>query len=69
MLLGEGEGTPYYFSYNMEKANVLTHRICPGIDLADTILFFTLAMVLAVYDIAPLPESPPTGEYTDKFSR
>ena len=44
-------------------------RICPGIDLADTILFFTLSMVLAVYDIAPLPESPPTGEYTDKFSR
>lgn len=60
---------PYCFSYKMEKNNVLTHRICPGTDLADTMLFFTLAMVLVVYDIAPLPESPPTGEYTEKFSR
>ena len=66
---GGGRRYANYFPYNMEEVNVLTHRKCPGLDLADTILFFTLAMVLAVYDIAPLPESPPTGEYTDKFSR
>ncbi|KAF5367249.1 hypothetical protein D9757_011706 [Collybiopsis confluens] len=46
-------------------------RICPGINLADTMLFFTLSMVLAVYNISPLPKSksPPLWAFTDKFSR
>ncbi|KAF9445165.1 cytochrome P450 [Macrolepiota fuliginosa MF-IS2] len=44
-------------------------RLCPGMDLADTMLFFTLSTVLAVYDISPSPESPPMWKFTDKFSR
>ncbi|KAJ7142152.1 cytochrome P450 [Mycena crocata] len=44
-------------------------RICPGIDLADTMLFLALSSVLAVFDICPLPNSLPAYAFSDRFSR
>ncbi|KAK7692059.1 hypothetical protein QCA50_005464 [Cerrena zonata] len=43
-------------------------RICPGLNLADTSVFFTCAMVLATFDISKAVENgviiEPSGEYT-----
>ncbi|KAJ7756409.1 cytochrome P450 [Mycena maculata] len=44
-------------------------RICPGIDLADSMLFLTLSTTLAVLDISPLKNSPPPYAFRDRFSR
>ncbi|KAK7692050.1 hypothetical protein QCA50_005455 [Cerrena zonata] len=43
-------------------------RICPGLNLADTTVFFTCAMALATFDISKAVENgvviEPSGEYT-----
>jgi len=44
-------------------------RICPGIDLADTMMFLALSAILAVFDICPLPDCRPAYAFRDRFSR
>ncbi|KAJ8088036.1 hypothetical protein PM082_013587 [Marasmius tenuissimus] len=44
-------------------------RICPGVDMADTVLFMTLAAALAVLNIKPRPDSPPSYSYQDRMGR
>lgn len=46
-----------------------TFRMCPGIDIADTMLFLTITTALAVFDIAALPDHPPAWAYHDRFSK
>ncbi|KAJ7154765.1 cytochrome P450 [Mycena filopes] len=44
-------------------------RICPGIDLADTMMFLAVSGILAVFDISPLPNCTPAYAFRDRFSR
>ncbi|KAF7330982.1 Cytochrome P450 [Mycena venus] len=44
-------------------------RLCPGIDLADTMMFLALSGILAVFEICPLPSCPLSYAFRDAFSR
>jgi len=44
-------------------------RICPGIDMADAIMFMTVAAILSIFNIDPNPECPPSYTYVDRMAR
>jgi hypothetical protein len=63
--LGDGDAN---MSTQVQLIHMM-HRMCPGVDLADTMMFLALSAILAVFDISPLEDSPPTYAFSDRFSR
>lgn len=48
---------------------LISSRICPGVDMADAIMFMAVAAILSVFDIKSNPEVPLSYTYVDRMIR